>query len=206
ASETPLTMVAFFSIMDKLGLPDGMVNLVMGKASVIGKVLCEHKDVPMLSFTGSTEVGLKLIVDTAEQVKMLSQELGGNAPYIVFDDDYLDAAADNPIANKFRGSGQTCVCANRIFVHEKVADAFGQKLAERVNKMTVGDGMNEGIDIGPLINKQGFDKVKRHLQDALEKGASLVAGKQPAELGDGLFFPPTVVQGVDREMCCYQEE
>src|SRR5690554_6392135 len=128
ASETPLTMVAFLSIMDKLGLLDGMVNLVMGKASVIGKVLCEHEDVPMLSFTGSTEVGRKLIVDTAETVTKLSQEQGGNAPYILFDVAGLDAAADNLIANKFRGGGQTCVCANRHLLPEKVADVLGEKL------------------------------------------------------------------------------
>lgn len=207
ASETPLTMIALFTLLDEqVELPDGMVNLVMGKASVIGKVLCEHPDVPMLSFTGSTEVGRMLIRDTADQVKKLALELGGNAPFIVFDDADLDAAADNLIANKFRGGGQTCVCANRIFVHEKVADAFGEKLAQRVNRMTVGDGMTEGVDIGPLVNQQGFDKVRRHLQDALDKGARLVAGKPPAELGDGLFFPPTVVQGVNRDMCCYQEE
>ncbi|TNE77363.1 MAG: NAD-dependent succinate-semialdehyde dehydrogenase [Gammaproteobacteria bacterium] len=206
ASETPLTMIALFSLMDKLDLPDGMVNLIMGKASMIGRVLCEHPDVPMLSFTGSTEVGRQLYVDSAPQVKKLALELGGNAPFIVFDDADLDAAADNLIANKFRGGGQTCVCANRVFVHEKVAEAFGEKLAERVNRMTVGDGMKEGVDIGPLVNKQGFDKVKRHLEDALGKGATLVAGKQPAELGDGLFFPPTVVLGVNRDMCCYQEE
>ena len=191
ASETPLTMIALFSLMDKhTDIPDGMVNLVMGKASVIGKVLCQSPDVPMLSFTGSTEVGRKLIIDTAEQVKKLA----------------LDAAADNLIANKFRGGGQTCVCANRIFVHEKVADVFGQKLAERVNRMTVGDGINGDVDLGPLINQAGFDKVKRHLEDALEKGAKLVAGKEPGELSGGLFFPPTVVHGVNRDMLCYQEE
>lgn len=208
ASETPLTMIALFALLDKhVDLPDGMVNLVMGKASVIGKVLCESPDVPMLSFTGSTEVGQKLVEDTASQIKKLALELGGNAPYIVFDDADLDAAADNLIANKFRGSGQTCVCANRIFVHEKVMDAFGEKLAERVNKMTVGDGIAGDVDLGPLINKAGFDKVKRHLEDALNKGATLVAGKQPGDLGDGhLFFPPTVVSGVTRDMCCSQEE
>jgi len=208
ASETPLTMIALFALLDKhVDLPDGMVNLVMGKASVIGKVLCESPDVPMLSFTGSTEVGRKLIVDTADQIKKLALELGGNAPYIVFDDADLDAAADNLIANKFRGSGQTCVCANRIFVHEKVIDAFGEKLAERVNKMTVGDGIAGDVDLGPLINKAGFDKVKRHLEDALNKGATLIAGKQPGDLGDGhLFFPPTVISGVTRDMCCSREE
>ncbi|WP_417544850.1 NAD-dependent succinate-semialdehyde dehydrogenase [Marinobacter sp.] len=208
ASETPLTMIALFTLMDKhVDLPDGMVNLVMGKASVIGKVLCESPDVPMLSFTGSTEVGRKLVVDTADQIKKLALELGGNAPFIVFDDADLDAAADNLIANKFRGGGQTCVCANRVFVHEKVMDAFGKKLAERVNKMTVGDGIAGDVDIGPLINKAGFDKVRCHLEDALNKGASLIAGKQPGDLGDGhLFFPPTVVSGVTRDMCCYREE
>lgn len=208
ASETPLTMIALFSLIDKhVDMPDGMVNLVMGKASVIGKVLCESPDVPMLSFTGSTEVGRKLVLDTAEQVKKLALELGGNAPFIVFDDADLDSAADNLIANKFRGGGQTCVCANRIFVHEKVAEAFGEKLAERVNRMTVGDGLKEDVDLGPLINKAGFDKVKRHLEDALANGASLVAGKKPEDLGEGhLFFPPTVITDVNREMCCYREE
>ncbi|MDI9244048.1 NAD-dependent succinate-semialdehyde dehydrogenase [Marinobacter sp. CHS3-4] len=208
ASETPLTMIALFALMDKyVDLPDGMVNLVMGKASVIGKALCESPDVPMLSFTGSTEVGRKLILDTADQVKKLALELGGNAPFIVFDDADLDAAADNLIANKFRGGGQTCVCANRIFVHEKVVDAFGEKLAERVNKMTVGNGLTEDVSLGPLINKAGFDKVKRHVQDALEKGGSLVAGKQPQDLGEGhLFFPPTVISGVTRDMACSREE
>lgn len=206
ASETPLTMVALFTLMDKLDLPDGMVNLVMGKASVIGKVLCEHQDVPMLSFTGSTEVGRKLVLDTAEQVKKLALELGGNAPFIVFDDADLDTAADNLIANKFRGGGQTCVCANRVFIHEDVAEAFGEKLAQRIGRMTVGDGMKDGVDIGPLVNQAGFDKVKRHLEDALNKGATLVAGKAPGELGDGLFFPPTAVMGVTRDMCCYREE
>lgn len=208
ASETPLTMIALFTLLDKhVSLPEGMVNLVMGKASIIGKVLCESTDVPMLSFTGSTEVGRKLVVDTADQIKKLALELGGNAPYIIFDDADLDAAADNLIANKFRGGGQTCVCANRIFVHQKVIDAFGEKLAERVNKMTVGDGINGDVDLGPLINKAGFDKVKRHLEDALGKGASLVAGKQPADLGEGhLFFPPTVISGVTREMDCFREE
>ncbi|WP_100637942.1 NAD-dependent succinate-semialdehyde dehydrogenase [Marinobacter salexigens] len=208
ASETPLTMIALFDLMDKhVSLPDGMVNLVMGKASVIGKVLCESPDVPMLSFTGSTEVGQKLVVDTADQIKKLALELGGNAPFIVFDDADLDAAADNLIANKFRGGGQTCVCANRIFIHENVMGAFSEKLAERVNKMTVGDGINGDVDLGPLINQAGFDKVKQHLEDALAKGASLVAGKDPGELGDGhLFFPPTVVSGVTREMRCFREE
>ena len=208
ASETPLTMIALFTLLDEhTSIPRGMVNLVMGKASVIGKVLCDSPEVPMLSFTGSTEVGRKLILDTAQQVKKLALELGGNAPYIVFADADLDAAADNLIANKFRGGGQTCVCANRIFVQEAAVPAFSEKLAERVNRMTVGDGMNEGIDIGPLINRAGWDKVRRHVTDALAKGGKLVAGPVPSTLsGNDLFYPPTVVSGVTPEMACSREE
>jgi len=207
ASETPLTMIALFTILDKLDIPDGMVSLVMGKASVIGKVLCEHPKVTMLSFTGSTEVGRKLILDTAQQVKRLSLELGGNAPFIVFDDADLEAAADNLIANKFRGGGQTCVCANRIFVHEKVMSEFADLVAERVNDMTVGNGLTEDVNIGPLINKAGFNKVLDHVSDALNKGGQLVAGPRPSSLsGEDLFYPPTVVSGITPDMACYQEE
>ncbi|UDL04693.1 NAD-dependent succinate-semialdehyde dehydrogenase [Marinobacter sp. CA1] len=208
ASETPLTMIALFSLMDQhTSIPRGMVNLVMGKASVIGKVLCDSPEVPMLSFTGSTEVGRQLILDTAQQVKKLSLELGGNAPFIVFADADLDAAADNLIANKFRGGGQTCVCANRIFVQDEAMAAFGQKLAERVERMTVGNGMDDGIDIGPLINRAGWDKVHRHVSDALDKGGQLVAGPAPGSLsGDNLFYPPSVVAGVTPDMACFREE
>ncbi len=208
ASETPLTMIAMFRVIEEnVDLPRGMVNLVMGKASVIGKELCENPDVPMLSFTGSTEVGRKLIIDTAEQIKKLGLELGGNAPYIIFDDADLEKAADNLIANKFRGGGQTCVCANRIFVHENVLEAFGKKVAERVSRMTVGDGINGDVDLGPLINRAGFDKVKDHLEDALQKGATLIAGREPEDLPkDTLFFPPTVVSGVKPDMACFREE
>ncbi|PAV25976.1 aldehyde dehydrogenase family protein [Tamilnaduibacter salinus] len=208
AAETPLTMIALFSLMhEKLDLPKGMVNLVMGKSSMIGRILCESPDVPMISFTGSTEVGRTLMQNSTGWVKKLGLELGGNAPFIVFDDADLDAAADHLMANKFRGGGQTCVCANRIFVHDDVAEAFGQKLAERVNALAVGDGMKEGTDIGPLINKGGFDKVRRHVEDALSKGGTLVAGKQPGELsGQDLYYPPTVIDGITREMACSQEE
>ncbi|MEQ5835587.1 NAD-dependent succinate-semialdehyde dehydrogenase [Marinobacter sp. NFXS9] len=208
ASETPLTMIAMFTLINQhVDIPKGMVNLVMGKSSMIGKLFCESPDVPMISFTGSTEVGRTLMADSTGWVKKLALELGGNAPFIVFDDADLDAAADNLIANKFRGGGQTCVCANRIFVHETVADSFGEKLAERVNRMTVGDGMKEGVDIGPLINKAGFDKVRRHVSDALAQGGKLVAGPNPDTLsGKDLFYPPTVVTGITRDMDCSREE
>lgn len=209
ASQTPLTMIAAFTLIhERLDLPPGMVNLVMGSASQIGDSLSQNPDVRMLSFTGSTSVGQHLIKASAEHVKKLALELGGNAPFVVFDDADLDATVSNLIANKFRGGGQTCVCANRVFVHRDVADAFTDKLGEQVKKLRVGDGMDDNIDIGPLINKDGFDKVKHHLTDALDQGASLIVGKQPNELDSdrGLFFPPTVVRGVTRNMACWQEE
>lgn len=208
ASLTPLTMISLFSLLHGLDLPEGMVNLVMGKSGPIGDTLCESPDVPMLSFTGSTGVGKQLIDNTKDKVKKLALELGGNAPFIVFEDADLDAAADNLMGNKFRGGGQTCVCANRVYVHEDVAEAFTQKMVERVKKMTVGDGMDEKVDMGPLINKSGFEKVLDHLNDALDKGATLEAGKNPGELDpeNGLFFPPTVISGVKHQMKCCKEE
>lgn len=209
ASQTPLTLIAAFTLMhERVDLPPGMVNLVMGSAREIGDTLCEHPDVSMLSFTGSTGVGQHLITASAKHVKKLALELGGNAPFIVFEDADLDAAVSNLVANKFRGGGQTCVCANRVFIHRDIADAFTDKLADKVKALKVGDGMDEDIDIGPLINKDGFDKVKRHLADALDKGATQAAGKHPDELDPdkGLFFPPAVVRGVTRDMDCWQEE
>lgn len=209
ASKTPLTMIALFTLLhERVDLPAGMSNLVMGSASKIGDCLCKHPDVPMLSFTGSTEVGQHLIKSTVDQVKKLGLELGGNAPFIVFEDADLDWAADQFIANKFRANGQTCVCANRVFVQRRVMDDFAEKVAERVRKLKVGDGMDDDVDLGPLIDKNGFEKVRRHLADALERGAELVAGKHPDELDPerGLFFPPTVVRGVTLDMACCQEE
>lgn len=209
ASETPLTMVALFQLIhERLDLPAGMVNLVTGSAGPIGDALCEHPDVPMLSFTGSTEVGRMLIEKTVGRVKKLALELGGNAPFIVFDDADLDKAADQLMANKFRGGGQTCVCANRIYVQAGVADAFAEKVAERINAMKVGDGMEADTDIGPLINKAGFEKVRRHVSDALEKGGRLVAGPHPSELdvAKSLLYPPTLVADITPDMDCTHEE
>src|SRR5699024_4399436 len=209
ASETPLTMIAMFQLLDeRIDLPAGMVNLVMGSASEIGAELCASPDVPMLSFTGSTEIGKQLIDQTKDQVKKLGLELGGNAPFIVFDDADLDAAADNLIANKFRGGGQTCVCANRVYVQAGVYDAFTATVVDKVNSLRVGDGMSEDVDIGPLINKQGFEKVRRHVADALAKGAELMAGKNPDDLDPehGLFYPPTVITKVNHNMACCQDE
>lgn len=209
ASATPLTMIALFQLMhDKLDLPKGMVNLVMGSASVIGDELCKHPDVPMLSFTGSTEVGQTLIEKTIPQVKKLGLELGGNAPFVVFNDADLDAAADNLIANKFRGSGQTCVCANRVLVQSSVANSFAEKLVERVNKMRVGDGMDPNVDLGPLINRSAFEKVQHHVKDAIDRGGRILAGTHPDDLDSSrdLYYPPTVVTDVTADMECWQKE
>jgi len=209
ASETPLTMIAAFqAIHDHADLPVGMINLVTGPAAPIGKVLCEHPDVPMLSFTGSTGIGQLLIRETVDKVKKLSLELGGNAPFIVFDDADLDKALDELMGNKFRGGGQTCVCTNRLYVQSGVADAFAGKLAERVSALQVGDGLKADTDIGPLINQAGFDKVRRHVTDALAKGGQLMTGTHPDELpaSGNLFYPPTVVSNVTPDMdCCHEE-
>lgn len=209
AGETPLTMIALCQLIhERLDLPEGMVNLVMGSATEIGGELCSSEDVPMLSFTGSTEIGKLLIEQTKDQVKKLGLELGGNAPFIVCEDADLDSAVENLIANKFRGGGQTCVCANRIYVQSGVYEEFTEKLVDKVKGMRVGDGMDENVDIGPLINKQGFDKVHQHVKDALAKGAELVAGKHPDELDSdkNLFYPPTVITGVTHDMLCCKEE
>lgn len=209
AGQTPLTMIALFQLMaTRLDLPRGMVNLVMGDAPAIGGELMSAADVTMVSFTGSTAVGQLLIEQAAEHVKKLDLELGGNAPFIVFDDADLDAAADGLIANKFRGAGQTCVCANRVYVQAGVYDLFACKVVERVKVLKVGNGMDAGVEIGPLIDRAGFDKVKDHLVDALAKGAKVVTGMEPAQFDNtkDLFFTPTVITGVTQDMkCCHLE-
>ena len=209
AGQTPLTMIALFQLMiDKLDLPDGMVNLVMGDAARIGGALMDTEDVPMISFTGSTEVGRLLMQQAAQHVKKLGLELGGNAPFIVLDDADLDAAADGLMANKFRGAGQTCVCANRVYVQSGVYVAFAKKVVDRVNALKVGNGLNEDVDIGPLIDIAGFDKVKDQLFDAVTQGAEVVAGKRPEELdaNQSLFFTPTVIINVTPDMKCCRFE
>lgn len=209
SSKTPLTMIALFTLLDEvLDLPPGKVNMVMGSAGPISDTLCGDARVSCISFTGSTPIGKLLIRNTADNVTRLALELGGNAPFIVFEDADLDKAADNLMANKFRGSGQTCVCANRIYAHKDIAAEFADKVAARCEKMTVGNGMDEGVDMGPLIDKNGFNKTREHVQDALDKGANLVAGKlmDPPKENWGCFHPPTVLRGVTQEMMCAQEE
>lgn len=208
SSKTPLSMVALFSLMQQIGLPPGKANLVLGPAGEISDVLCEHPAVRVISFTGSTPVGRKLIASTAPHLKRLSLELGGNAPFIVFDDADQDRAVEHLLANKFRGAGQTCVCANRIYVQHGIAEVFTQKLAARVSAIKVGNGMDDGIDMGPLIDRNAFAKVRRHVDDAIAQGATRIAGSEPVEPenGGGCFFPPTVLRGVTADMECVRDE
>ncbi len=208
SSKTPLSMIALFRLMDELKLPAGKANLVLGPAGEISDVLCEHPAVRVISFTGSTPVGKKLMAATAPHLKRLSLELGGNAPFIVFDDADIDKAVEHLMANKFRGAGQTCVCANRVYVQAAIADAFAEKLAARASALNVGNGMDEGTDMGPLIDRNAFEKVKRHVDDAIARGAKRIAGVDPKDgpKGAGNFFPPTVLRGVTSAMECVQDE
>ncbi|HOB76384.1 MAG TPA: NAD-dependent succinate-semialdehyde dehydrogenase [Phycisphaerae bacterium] len=208
ASQTPLSAIAAVAIAERVGVPAGMVNLVIGPASPIGQVFCEHPAVRIISFTGSTEVGKKLMAAVAPHVKRLALELGGNAPFIVFEDADIEAAANHLIANKFRAGGQTCVCANRVYVHRRIHDAFVDAVAERVRKLKVGNGLEPDTDIGPLINRDAFDKVAAHVQDAVQRGARLIVGGQARrpEQDWGAFYPPTVLTGITPEMLVCREE
>ncbi len=208
SSKTPLSVVALFTLLEQLKLPAGKANLVLGPAGEISDVLCEHPAVRVISFTGSTPVGKKLMAATAPHLKRLSLELGGNAPYIVFDDADIDQAVEQLMANKFRGSGQTCVCANRVYVQAGIAEEFSQKLAARATALKVGNGMDQGTDMGPLIDRNAVQKVQRHVSDALAKGAQRIAGSDAslANLQAGSFFAPTVLRGVTASMECVQDE
>jgi len=206
AGETPLSALALAVLAERAGLPKGLFNVVTSsKSADIGKEFSENHAVRKITFTGSTLVGRILLRQAADQVKKCSMELGGNAPFIVFDDADLDAAVQGAIASKFRNNGQTCVCANRIYVQEGVYDAFAEKLAEAVGKMHVGDGLDEGTELGPLVSADAVKKVEEHIADARAKGANVILGGQPHEKG-GLFFQPTIVTGATSEMEFAQDE
>jgi succinate-semialdehyde dehydrogenase/glutarate-semialdehyde dehydrogenase len=208
SGKTPLSMIALFELLREAGFPAGRANLVIGRSAPIGQVLCQHPGVRVLSFTGSTAVGRTLISATADQVKRLSLELGGNAPFLVFEDADPAYAAEQLVQNKLRASGQTCVCTNRVFVHRAVAEPFVRALVERVGPLRVGDGMEPGVDLGPLIDRAGYEKVRAHVEDALANGAVRVAGHDfdPEGRDFGFFFPPTVLRGVTMGMACTREE
>jgi succinate-semialdehyde dehydrogenase/glutarate-semialdehyde dehydrogenase len=206
ASLTPLSALAIGVLADEAGLPKGILSIVpSSRSSDVGKEFCENPKVRKLTFTGSTEVGRILLRQAADQVKKVSMELGGNAPFIVFDDADLDAAVAGAIACKFRNNGQTCVCANRIYVQDGIYDAFAEKFAAAVGKLKVGDGLKPGTDLGPLIEPAAVDKVREHLEDAVAKGAHVLTGGDIHELG-GQFFQPTIVTGATAAMKVAREE
>lgn len=206
AELTPLTALALAELAEQAGFPKGVFNVVTGSdSSAIGKELCENDKVRKITFTGSTRVGSILMEQCAGTIKKMSLELGGNAPFLVFDDADIDAAIEGAMICKFRNAGQTCVCANRIYVQSGVYDEFSRKLAERVAAMKVGDGMDEGTDIGPLISTDAVKKVQTHLDDAVSKGATIIEGGTKSDKG-GTFFTPTVVTGMSQDMQIAGEE
>ena len=205
AEATPFSALALAVLAERAGFPPGVLNVVTGDAPAIGGEMCANPTVRKLSFTGSTEVGRILMRQVAPTIKKLSLELGGNAPFIVFDDADLDAAADGAIISKYRNAGQTCVCANRFFVHEKVYDAFAQKLAARVGALKVGRGTEAGVTQGPLINREALAKVEEHLADAKARGAKVAIGGKRHALG-GTFYEPTVLTQVNPDMQIFREE
>ena len=205
ATATPYSALALCVLAEQAGIPAGLLSVLTGSSTAIGGEITSNPTVRKLSFTGSTEVGAKLMEQCAPQIKKTSMELGGNAPFIVFDDADIDAAVEGAIICKFRNNGQTCVCANRIYVQAGVYDAFAEKFAARIATMKVGNGMDEGVAFGPLIEPQALDKVQEHVDDALSKGAEVILGGKPHALG-GLFFEPTIMTNVDRSMAVTQEE
>ena len=205
ATATPYSAYALAELADRAGLPAGILNIVTGASGAIGGELTGNPIVRKLSFTGSTEVGKILMKQCAETVKKVSMELGGNAPFLVFDDADLDAAVEGAMMSKFRNAGQTCVCANRILVQDSVYDAFAAKLATAVKALKVGYGMEEGVSQGPLIDQAALEKVEEHLSDATGKGAQVVIGGARHERG-GTFFQPTVLTEVTTDMKVTQEE
>lgn len=204
AAQTPLTALALAALAHEAGLPPGVLNVVTGTDSQgMGKELTTHENVRKISFTGSTGVGRALMAQAAGTIKRVSLELGGNAPFLVFNDADVDAAVQGAIIAKFRNSGQTCVAANRFYVQDKVFDAFAQQLTAAVKKLRVGNGLDEGVQVGPLINQAGLDKVQSHVEDAISKGAKRLTGGKALE---GLFYEPTVLADVGKDALPAREE
>ncbi|TNH09309.1 NAD-dependent succinate-semialdehyde dehydrogenase [Testudinibacter sp. TR-2022] len=205
ASQTPLSALALAELAERAGIPAGVFNVITGSATQIGKVLTEDDRVKKFSFTGSTSVGRLLMQQCASTIKKVSLELGGNAPFIVFDDADLEAAVEGAIACKFRNAGQTCVCANRIYVQSAVYEAFIERFKSAVAGLKIGNGLEQGVTFGPLIDQSAVAKVEQHLADALNHGAEIVCGGMLAEQG-GLFYQPTIVRNVTAEMKVATEE
>ena len=205
AQQTPLTALALAVLAEEAGVPKGILHIITGSSSEIGGALCESDTVRKLSFTGSTEIGRTLMAQCAPTIKKLSLELGGNAPFIVFDDADLDAAVDGIVASKYRNAGQTCVCANRIYVQAGIYEDVVKRLSERVRGFQVGDGFESGVTQGPLINEEAVEKIESHVADAVKHGAHVVEGGKRHSLG-GTFYQPTVVRDVTRAMLFAREE
>jgi succinate-semialdehyde dehydrogenase/glutarate-semialdehyde dehydrogenase len=208
APETPLSAIALFELFEEAGLPAGVVNIVTGNAQEIGQEFLENEKVRKISFTGSTPVGKYLLEQSAKQVKKVSLELGGHAPFIVFEDADLEAAAEGLIYNKFQNNGQTCICANRIFVHESIEAKFTELFVAKLKELTIGNGMQD-VNVGPLIHDRALKKVDGHVQDAIAKGAKLVIGGvklTEGEYANGSYYAPTVLTGVTSDMNIFQEE
>ncbi|RWA97306.1 NAD-dependent succinate-semialdehyde dehydrogenase [Mesorhizobium sp.] len=206
AAQTPLSALALAALAERAGLPLGLFSVLTStNAAVVGQEFCANEKVRKLTFTGSTNVGKILMRQGADQILKLGLELGGNAPFIVFADADLDVAVEGAIVSKYRNAGQTCVCANRLYVQAGVYDAFASKLIERVRQMKVGDGFDEGVTIGPLIDENALRKVNEHVADAVAKGANVEFGGQSTARG-GLFYTPTILTGVTKEMLVSSEE
>ncbi|WP_319517922.1 NAD-dependent succinate-semialdehyde dehydrogenase [uncultured Martelella sp.] len=205
ASQTPFSAIALAVLAERAGLPAGLFSVITGSARIIGAEMTANPAVRKLTFTGSTEVGATLYRQSAPTIKKLGLELGGNAPFIVFDDADIDAAIEGALIAKFRNNGQTCVCANRIYVQEGVYDAFAGKLAKAVGDLKTGNGFDEGVALGPLIDVPALEKVEEHVADALAKGGRVVQGGKRHALG-GTFYEPTVITGVTPDMAVAREE
>lgn len=205
--ETPISAVEIVKILEQAGLPKGVVNLVTGDAEAIGDAMLSDKQVRLITFTGSTKVGKHLIRESANHVKKMSLELGGHAPIIVFDDADIEKAATLSLGSKFRNNGQTCICANRLYVHESIQKKFTDVLKSKVEQLQIGNGLKGGTDLGPLINENAAKKVQAHLDDAVEKGANIVTGgcKWNGDL-DGYFYQPTILSDVTDDMIIMNEE
>ncbi|HHV5103127.1 NADP-dependent succinate-semialdehyde dehydrogenase [Klebsiella pneumoniae] len=205
ASQTPFSALALAELANRAGIPAGVFNVVTGSAGAVGGELTSNPLVRKLSFTGSTEIGRQLMEQCAKDIKKVSLELGGNAPFIVFDDADLDKAVEGVLASKFRNAGQTCVCANRLYVQDGVYDRFAEKLQQAVEKLRIGDGLQDGVTTGPLIDEKAVAKVEEHIADAIAKGAKVVTGGKPHALG-GNFFQPTILVNVPDSAKVAKEE
>ncbi|MFD1415273.1 NAD-dependent succinate-semialdehyde dehydrogenase [Oceanobacillus jeddahense] len=204
ASATPLTAIRLGELAIEAGIPEGVLQIVTGSSGEISDAWMADERVRKISFTGSTEVGKLLMQKSADTVKKISLELGGHAPLIVMEDADIEKAVDGAIASKYRNAGQTCVCANRIYVHESIEQEFANAFKEKVAQLKVGNGLEEGVEIGPLIDQSAVEKVQYHIEDALEKGANKLLGDKTAD--EDLFFSPTILTNVNDEMICMQEE